>query len=147
MEISPTLEKKVRARIVKDRRDLKNLIDEHKSKKRDIESRLRVDPKSLNDESLRERIQSLEKLRANLLRLISIKGETYSQLLKEADDLRLDQLNREVEQENRRHLESANSLLAQGLKGFSANVKDIVEKINRYKEDYDKRSTRFPGDS
>lgn len=146
VEISPALEKRIRARIVKDRNDLKSLIDEHKAKRREMKSKSKLDPKSLGDGPLKERILTLEKLRANLLRLISTKGETYCRRLKKSDDFRLEQLRKEVEQENMSRLESVDSLLVHGLNGFSSNVKDIIERINRHKEDYDKRGPAPPAD-
>ncbi|KAL3126744.1 hypothetical protein CHM_8g5110 [Cryptosporidium hominis] len=139
-DISPILEKRIRAKIVQDRIDLKGLIDEHIGKRKAIEKEFNADPKSLNDESLRERIQILEKVRANLLRIISIKSEAYYRLLNKADNVRRDEISKYVEIENRKNKERENDILAENLKDFSSNVKDLVDKINQYKEDYEKKN-------
>ncbi|OII75258.1 uncharacterized protein cubi_03737 [Cryptosporidium ubiquitum] len=140
-DVSPVLEKRIREKIVQDRIELKNSINEHICKRRAIKGEFKVDPKSLDDESLRERIRVLEKIRANLLRIISIKIEAYAQLLKEADDLRRNKLSKDVELENKNNEKKENDILKENLKDFLSNVKDLVEKINQYKEDYDKKKT------
>ncbi|KAJ1610985.1 hypothetical protein OIY81_1869 [Cryptosporidium canis] len=146
-EISPALEKKVRARIVKDRRDLRRLIDEHVSKKRDIENRFKLDPTCLSDEALRERIRVLERARANLLGLISTRGEAYGDFLKETNDIRRSRVRQEVESENRHCLENENNILIEGYRGFYSKVKDLVETIHLYKEDYEQRNKASSTDS
>ncbi|KAH8583508.1 uncharacterized protein ELE39_000276 [Cryptosporidium sp. chipmunk genotype I] len=146
-EISSALERRIRAKIVKDRVDLRGLIDEHIGKRRAIENELRADPRSLDDDSLRERIQILEKVRANLLRIISIKSEAYCRILKEVDDFRRAELSKYVELENRKNKERESAILGVNLKDFSSNVKDLVDRINQYKEDYEKKNKTISQDS
>lgn len=146
-DISSVLEKRIRTKIVQDRIELKDLIGEHINKRRAIEGEFKIDPKGLDDDSLRERIQNLEKIRANLLRIISIKNEYYSQFINEADSLARNKLSKDVELENKKNEERENKILTEDLKNFSLNVKDLVEKIKQYKENYDKKKTTISRDS
>ncbi|KAF7459439.1 hypothetical protein HWI79_17 [Cryptosporidium felis] len=137
-EIPPELENKIRSRIVSDRRKLRNFIDSHANKKRNIETGLQINPKTLDDTSLRERIKNLERTRGNLLRIVSLKNELYSQFLERANRTRSEILEREVVSEKVKSEEVEKALLAKDTKHFSECIGDLVKKISKYKEEHDK---------
>ncbi|KAK6588395.1 hypothetical protein RS030_5697 [Cryptosporidium xiaoi] len=87
-EIPNGLKYRIRKEIIKERKKLRDIIDERVEKENKFENELGMDYKNLGDEELYSRIKYLENKRVCLIKILSEKEEIYSQILRKVDELR-----------------------------------------------------------
>ncbi|KAH7649295.1 hypothetical protein FG379_002468 [Cryptosporidium bovis] len=129
-EIPNGLKYRIRKEIIKERKKLRDIIDERVEKENKFENEVGMDYKNLGDEELYSRIKYLENKRVCLIKILSKKNEIYSQILRKVDELRQKKsrvdISKELEANKRQEMKSLenNTLI------FHQRINKLINFIN-----------------